>query len=156
MATYERILAVKLADLGDLLTVTPALQALRAAHPSARIDLLVPPSSSGLLKGAGYIDRILTIDKFPFDNLRSLVDLKRLAQTARFLAGLRLARYDALVLFHHFTSQWGTLKFAALAYGSGASARAGLDNGRGAFLNLRVPDEGFGAMHEANYWLRVV
>ena len=46
MPTYERILAVKLADLGDLLTVTPALQALRAAHPGARIDLLAPPSSA--------------------------------------------------------------------------------------------------------------
>jgi ADP-heptose:LPS heptosyltransferase len=28
----RRILAVKLADLGDLLTITPALQALRAAQ----------------------------------------------------------------------------------------------------------------------------
>ena len=64
---FKRILAVKLADLGDLLAVTPALQALRAAHPSARIDLLVPPSSAGLLRGAPYLDRILTFNKFAFD-----------------------------------------------------------------------------------------
>src|SRR5207248_6838535 len=83
------------------------------------------------------------------------LDLARLVGTARFLAGLRLARYDALLLFHHFTTRWGSVKFAALAYASGAPVRAGLDNGRGRFLNLRVPDRGFGAMHEADYWLQV-
>src|SRR5437762_8929809 len=88
---YKHILAVKLADLGDLLTVTPALQALRASYPAARIDLLVPPSSESLLRGAPYIDRILAFDKFPFDRKRGLLSPQRLALTARFLAGLRLA-----------------------------------------------------------------
>src|SRR4051812_39854642 len=138
MATYKRILAVKLADLGDLLTVTPALQALRSAHPSARIDLLVPPSSASLLEGAGYIDRILTFDKFPFDRKRGLLSIQRLAATTRFMLSLRLARYDAMILFHHFATRWGTFKFAAVALASGAKVRAGLDNGRGWFLNLSV------------------
>src|SRR3954469_22663356 len=97
--SYNRILAVKLADLGDLLTITPALQALRAAYPAAQIDLLVPPSSESLLKGATYIDRILAFDKFPFDRKRGLLDVNRLANTARFLTELRLSRYDALILF---------------------------------------------------------
>lgn len=153
--SYRRILAVKLADLGDLLTVTPALQALRAAHPTARIDLLVPPSSAGLLKGSDYIDSILTFDKFPFDRKRGLLSISRLLQTARFLVELRLSRYDAIVLFHHFATRWGTFKFAAVSYASGAKVRAGLDNGRGYFLNLRLPDEGFGAMHEVDYWLNL-
>jgi heptosyltransferase-2 len=39
---------------------------------------------------------------------------------------------------------------------AGARMRVGLDNGRGYFLNLRAPDLGFGAMHEVDYWLRVV
>jgi heptosyltransferase-2 len=38
---------------------------------------------------------------------------------------------------------------------SGAKVRAGIDNGRGRFLTLRAPDRGFGAMHEAGYWLSV-
>ena len=146
---------VKLADLGDLLTITPALQALRAARPEARIDLLVPPSSAGLLRGAVYVDRIITFDKFPFDQGAGLLDAGRLLDTSLFLARMRLSRYNALLLFHHFTTRWGTLKFAALAYASGARARAGLDNGRGRYLNLRVPDRGFGAVHEADYWLQV-
>lgn len=153
--SYNRILAVKLADLGDLLTVTPALQALRAAHPSARIDLLAPPSSASLLRGAPYIDHIIAFDKFPFDRKRGLLDPARLFNTARFLVDLRLSRYDAIVLFHHFATRWGTFKFAAVAYATGAKVRAGLDNGRGGFLNLSMPDEGFGAMHEADYWLEL-
>lgn len=152
---YNRILAVKLADLGDLLAVTPALQALRAAHPSASIDLLTPPSSAHLLEGAPFIDKVLTFDKFAFDSLSGLLNLGSLLRTLRFLSRLRLSRYDALAIFHHFTGRWGTIKFAALSIASGAGARAGLDNGRGQFLNLKVPDRGFGIMHEADYWLRI-
>jgi len=153
--SFRRILAVKLADLGDLLTITPALQALRAAHPSARIDLLTPPSSARLLQDAAYLDRVLTFDKFAFDSIRGILNVKGVVNTLRFLAQLRVARYDALVLFHHFTTRWGTLKFAALSLAAGARVRAGLDNGRGWFLTYRVVDEGFGAMHEADYWLKV-
>lgn len=152
---FKRILAVKLADLGDLLTITPALQALRAAHPSARIDLLVPPRSADLLKHASYIDRIVTFDKFAFDSLRGLFDIRGVVKTVAFLARLRAARYDGMAIFHHYTSRWGTLKFAVLALASGSRARAGIDNGRGRFLTVRVPDEGFGAVHEAEYWLSV-
>jgi heptosyltransferase-2 len=151
----QRILAVKLADLGDLLTITPSLQALRAAHPDARIDLLVPPSSAHLLKGSPFLDEIVTFDKFAFDNLRGLLDVRSLASTLRFLLKLRAKRYDTLVLFHHFTTRWGTVKFAALSLASGARTRAGLDNGRGSFLTQRASDQGFGVKHEADYWLDV-
>ncbi len=34
---------------------------------------------------------------------------------------------------------------------TGAKWRVGLDNGHGRFLNVRVQDNGFGAMHEAEY-----
>lgn len=152
---YKRILAVKLADLGDLLTTTPALQALRAAHPSAHIDLLVPPRSANLLKNAPFIDRIVTFDKFAFDSLRGLLDIGGIVKTFAFLARLRASHYDAIAIFHHYTSRWGTLKFRVLALASGSRVRAGIDNGRGSFLTHRVEDGGFGAMHEAEYWLNV-
>src|SRR5437762_11507101 len=117
---YKHILAVKLADLGDLLTITPALQALRSAYPSARIDLLVPPSSESLLRGATHIDRILAFDKFPFDSKRGLLNFQRLMSTARFLAGLRMSRYDALVLFHHLATRWRASESAGAAAGTRA------------------------------------
>ncbi len=152
---FRRILAVKLADLGDLLAVTPALQAIRAAHPSARIDLLVPPSSAELLRGSPFLDRIVTFDKFAFDSLRGLLDPRSVARSLLFLLKLRGTGYDTVVIFHHFTTRWGALKFGMLSIASGARIRAGLDNGRGRFLNRKASDSGFGAMHEVDYWLQV-
>lgn len=153
--SYRRILAVKQADLGDLLAVTPALQALREAHPAARIDLLVPPSSADLLDGAPFLDRIITYNKYIFDSLRGLLSPSGVLSALRLLARLRMERYDALALFHHFATRWGSIKFRALALAVGAPVIAGLDNGRGGFLTLHALDRGFGAAHEVEYWLAV-
>src|SRR5205823_900144 len=54
-----------------------------------------------------------------------------------------------------YTLRFGALKFAAVALASRAPLRAGVDNGRGWFLSRRVADRGFGAQHEAEYWLDV-
>ncbi|MFN8371628.1 MAG: WecB/TagA/CpsF family glycosyltransferase [Anaerolineae bacterium] len=64
--------------------------------------------------------------------------------------------YDAVIFFHHFTLKLGTPKFAFIAWASGAKRRIGLDNGNGWFLTERVEDKGFGAKHQAQYWLDVV
>lgn len=151
----RRILAVKLADLGDLLTITPAMQALREAHPRARIDLLAPPSSAHLLQGAPYLDNIVTFDKFPFDTIRGSLDPAQFLNSIRFFRDLRAARYDAILFFHHFPTRWGAFKFGLVSLVSGAAIRVGLDNGRGSFLNIRAADRGFGEAHEADYWLEV-
>lgn len=150
----RRILVVKLADLGDLLTATPALRALRLTFPAARIDALVTPGSASVLSGSDAVDQLIPFDKFVFDRpARALPALPRaLALAAR----LRANRYDALVLLHHLTTLYGTAKYAALALASRAPLRVGLDNGRGLFLTHRVPDAGFGARHEVEYWLAVV
>jgi lipopolysaccharide heptosyltransferase II len=150
-----RILCVKLADIGDVLLCTPAIRALRARHPGARIDLLTPPSSAAVLRRAPEIDEVIVFNKFPFDTLGSLFDLQVVAGALRFLYSLSRRRYDAILLFHHYTLRFGALKFAAVALASRAPIRAGLDNGRGWFLTHRVADEGFGALHEADYWLAV-
>ncbi len=154
-AHFKHILAIKLADLGDLLAVTPALQALRAAQPHARIDLLVPPGSAKLLRGASFIDKIITFDKFAFDTLGGLLDLPSLIRTTRFLISLRRAGYDAVIIFHHFTLRFGIIKFHTLSFATGAGTVAGLDNGQVRFLTRHAPDRGFGAMHEVEYWLQV-
>ena len=134
-AAPERILVIKRGDLGDLLLATPALRALREARPDARVDLLAPPLAGAVVRGTGLVDRHLRL---------------RLPPPVRWLG------YDACVVLEHLTTRSGTLKYAALAVASGAPRRYGLDNGRGWFLTDRVPDPGFGAAHEADYWLRVV
>ena len=146
------ILVVKLATIGDLLLATPALRALRETYPRARIDLLVTPASAGLLDGWEAIDRVIVLDKYLFDYpqqlLRHPANLKRLQPLWRELRG---GHYDAVILMHHLTLFFGRLKHQLLMRATGARWRVGLDNGHGWFLNVRVKDDGFGAMHEAEY-----
>ncbi len=151
-----RILVIKMAGIGDLLLATPALRALRESYPQAQIDLLVTPASAGLLNGWEALNRVIVLDKYLFDypqqmlkNPRSLLQLRTLWQD------LHNTHYDAVLLLHHLTLPFGRLKYALLLRGTGAKYRVGLDNGHGRFLNVRVKDEGFGAMHEVDYNLAV-
>ena len=151
----ERILVVKLATLGDMLTATPALRALRASFPRAHIGVLATPGSAAVLRGLDSVDEVITFDKFAFD--RPLDAMLGVPAALRFASALRAGNWDTLVLLHHLTTRFGVAKYAALCLGSGARTRVGLDNGRGWwFLSARARDDGFGARHEADYWLEVV
>ena len=57
-----RILAIKLADLGDVLTITPALRALRETFPGSTIDLLTAPAGVAALSGSSLVDDIISFD----------------------------------------------------------------------------------------------
>ena len=150
------ILVVKLATIGDLLLATPSLRALRETYPHARIDLLVTPASAGLLDDWEVIDRVIVLDKYLFDYpqqlLKNPINLLRLRPLWH---DLRDGNYDAVLLLHHLTLFYGRLKHQILMRATGAKWRIGLDNGHGWFLNVRVKDHGFGAMHEADYNLEV-
>jgi lipopolysaccharide heptosyltransferase II len=150
-----RILAVKLADIGDLLLVTPALRALRQRYPFATVDALVTPGSAPALENLPLVDAILTFDKFEYDRPLQALRVRRLWELVGFARGLRARHYDTLILFHHLSLPFGALKHAFLALATGAACRIGLDNGRGWFLTHRVPDQGFGVKHELDYFLEL-
>ncbi len=150
------ILVIKLAGIGDLLLATPALRALRETYPQARIDLLVTPDSADLLNDWDVINRVIVLDKYLFDHaLQMLKNPRNLRQLVPLWQDLRSGDYDAVLLLHHLTLPFGRLKHQLLMRATGAKWRAGLDNGHGWFLNVRVKDAGFGAMHEAEYNLAV-
>ncbi|MBZ0303439.1 MAG: hypothetical protein K8J31_27095, partial [Anaerolineae bacterium] len=145
-----RILLVQLADIGDLILTTPALHALREAQPDAHLTLLTTTHSAPVVEGAGLVDTIVTLDQTAFDRATAALrpgNLRRL---------FGLGRCDVVVYFHHFTLRAGTLKYALIALATGATRRIGLDNGHGWFLTERLPDGGFGAKHQAQYWLDLV
>jgi ADP-heptose:LPS heptosyltransferase len=151
-----RILVVKLASLGDLLLATPALRALRQRYPAARLDVLTTVGAAPLLRDSPLVDTIYTLNKYAFDE--PLAGIRRLdAMRAALALGsqLRSSRYDAALLLHHLTLPFGRLKYRALLQVIGARCTAGLDNGWGHYLDLRVPDLGFGWRHEAEYNLAV-
>lgn len=150
-----KVLAVKLGDLGDVLLATPALRALREARPEAHVTALVTPHGAAVLAGSDMVDEVLAFPKGLFDAPWSMARPDALKLAGELFAELRRRHFDAVLLFHHLTTLFGTAKHAALCWATGAPVRAGLDNGRGVFLTHRVRDEGFGAYHEAEYWLKV-
>ena len=157
---HARILVVKAAGLGDLLLALPAIRALRQTYPQARIDLLCAPPGAALVRESPLIDHVWTVDKTRFDSphasFGALLGAPRQALALGGLAlRLRQARYDAVLLLHHLTLPFGRVKYRLLLAAARPVLAAGLDNGHGAFLDLRVPDAGFGARHEAAYCLDV-
>lgn len=159
-APVKRILAVKLADLGDALLIVPALRALKQAYPAAKLDVLTTATGRGGLEGLPYIDELLVFDKYLFDNPRQALKPRNLGQAVRFMAGLRFKHYDTIIFFHHFSLKFGILKFSALAQATGAPRRVGLHNGArlANFLTVRVTDKGFGGagLTERAYWQQLV
>ncbi|MCY3781973.1 MAG: WecB/TagA/CpsF family glycosyltransferase [Chloroflexi bacterium] len=146
----DRFLLVQLADIGDLVLTTPAMAALREAHPSATIHLLAAEHALPCLPG-GLVDAIIPFrsGKNASRALFSRSNLPVLQELWRF-------RYDAVVFFHHFTKRAGVLKFWLIAKASGARRLVGLQNHNVKFLTDTTADHGFGGEHQAQYWLNLV
>lgn len=150
----ERILAIKLADLGDVLNVTPALRALRKTFPHAQLDILLNPHTTALLEHSGLVDEILVFPKTRFEGLSPLRP-DAWKPLAGYMHMLRNRRYDTVVDFHHLTTALGRAKQRALIGATGAGVTVGLDNGRGGWFTHPVLDHGFGALAEVEYWLEL-
>jgi lipopolysaccharide heptosyltransferase I len=107
-APDQRFLVVRLGSLGDLVHTIPAVAAMRASFPLARIDWVVERKWSALLDMVAVVDGVIPVDR-TFSGL--------MACTRR----LRTARYGCSVDFQ------GLYKSAVLARLSGASRRIGFD-----------------------------
>src|ERR687885_577929 len=154
MPPPHRVVVVKLASLGDLLKITPALRALRTSLPTAHLGVLTTPGSAPALRGLDTFDEVILFDKFAFD--RPADAIHGLPGALGLARELRRGGWDTVVLLHHLTTRFGIAKYAALTLGSGATRRVGLDNGRGRwFLTRSAADHGFGWQHEVDYWLDV-
>ncbi|MCD6291778.1 MAG: glycosyltransferase family 9 protein [Anaerolineae bacterium] len=156
MGALQRILAVKLADMGDALLCTPALRALRRTYPHARLDVLATPHTVPLIEHTGLADRVIPFPKHVYDNPHSIWRPDRWLALGRLYAMLRLSHYDAVALFHHLSTWYGAFKWQLLVAATRAPLVAGLDNGRGqGWLTRPVRDLGFGKRHEVEYALAV-
>ncbi len=158
LPTNAKILVVKLADLGDVLTATPALRALRHRYPHAEIDVLLTRHTVAALEHSPLVDNLIPSDNFRFFALRDALKPVLAAEVWHTLRQIRQKKYDAVVILHHLTTRAGAAKYAAIARAGRAKIVAGLrpPGNRGRFLSHTVPDDGFGVRHEIDYWLAVV
>ena len=150
--TPQRILAIKLADLGDVLNITPALRALRQTFPEAQLDVLLNPHTVDLLEDSPLVDEVIRFSKTNFEGLDAVRPAAWLP-LARYMRQLRSRNYDTVINFHHLTTSMGRAKQRALISATGARTTVGLDNGHGGWLTHPVRDQGFGAKPEVAYWL---
>ncbi len=132
------ILIIRLGALGDLVHALPAVAAIRAAWPDARIDWLVDGRYAALLELVPVIDRTIIMGGR---------DGKPLLPVIR---ALRRERYDLAVDFQ------GLLKSAVLARLAGARETAGFIPGQlreplaGLFYTRRVPADDSGHVVRKN------
>ncbi len=128
---WERILVVRQDErLGNLILITPFLQALDHIWPNARLAVLVSKRFASLLEGNPHVDEIISFDK------RQL--LRNPLRCIAFFIMLRRRRFD-------FAIDCGpvdglSLNNALLTYLSGAPVRLGYLRGESdLFLNMLVP-----------------
>ena len=107
-AKAPKFLVVRIDGIGDLICITPFLEALRRHFPSARIDVMANEYNVDALLGNPNVDH-LYVDYRTRDRLsnrrRPLQPLRRLAQLAR----LRRVGYDYAIAAH-FGEQRRALK----------------------------------------------
>ena len=83
--TPRNVLAIKLRYLGDVLLATPALHALKAAYPTARLSVLVNRGTDAVLRGNEDVDEIIPLDR------------GSLYEQTRFVWQMRRRRFDTVV-----------------------------------------------------------
>jgi lipopolysaccharide heptosyltransferase I len=107
-ADAERLLVVRLSALGDLVHTLPAIPALRAGFPGARLDWVVDQRWAPLLGLAEGIDEVVHLERSAAGFLRCVRQLRR-------------GRYSRAIDFQ------GVYRSAALTWMSGAPRRFGRD-----------------------------
>ncbi len=121
-SALRSLLLMRPDHLGDLLFLTPALHALRAALPATRITVLVGPWGAPVLQGNPDVDVLETCPYPGFERQAKggpLAPYRLLLHQAR---ALRSRRYDAAVILR-FDHWWG----AWLAAAAGVPRRIGYD-----------------------------
>ncbi|WP_054691135.1 glycosyltransferase family 9 protein [Desulfosarcina cetonica] len=134
------ILIVKLSAIGDVIHTLPALNAIRARYPQARITWLVEAAAADLVLGHLALDRVIVSHRKRW--LRELRTPRRrqaLTEMRRFWHDLRDTSYDIIIDFQ------ALLKSGLLVWLARGRRKIGFDKGMQhqehsyLLLNERVP-----------------
>lgn len=112
----HRILIIRTDFLGDVVLTLPAVHAIHQAYPEATIDMIVLPSTAGILAGQPGINRVIPCA--PHDWLIKGLLPPQNRQIAEFVQQLRNEHYDLAI---SVCGDWGSI----IAMLSGAKRRVG-------------------------------
>ena len=139
---FSRILVLKFAALGDTILLLPTIEAIKRAHPSSHLTMMVTPINAEAIERAAGVDEVIRIDA------RTLLDPLR---AWAFVRELRKHRYTLALDFE----QWAYLS-SLLLYLSGASTRVGFKvRGLKRHLLFTESVEYDTDLHEAEHFRRI-
>jgi ADP-heptose:LPS heptosyltransferase len=114
LVAARRVLVVRADNIGDVVTTTPALRALRAAAPAARIDLLASPVGAAVAPMVPDLDGVLAVPA-SWQQLPGAAEVDAGTERA-LLERLTAARYDVLLVLTSFSqSPWPVAHLGLLA-----------------------------------------
>ncbi len=145
-----KILAIRLARLGDVILLFPALGLLKAAFPDARVTFLTGHRCAPLAELCPHIDEVIPVDRVA---MRDGSAVKTIREMIGLVRDIRQRRFDLVVDFHSFRET------NLLAWFSGASLRFGLKRYKKAYLKFcfnRPPVLEDKSLHVAAMFRRVV
>ncbi len=122
---FQKILILRLSAVGDVVNVLPALRALRAAYPSARIAWLVEDRAKDILTDNPDLDEIFVFPRKKWQKgIKNPIRLpSTLFEAFRFFRNLRRGRFDLALDFQ------GNLKSGLMVMFSGGRVKLGFDAG---------------------------
>jgi lipopolysaccharide heptosyltransferase II len=95
----ERILAIRLDNMGDVLMTSPALRALKSLHRNVHLTLLTSSVGAEIARFIPSVDEVLTFDApwVKHKNVRKHQELSSIIER------LQAEKYDAAVIFNTFS-----------------------------------------------------
>ncbi|HYC78811.1 MAG TPA: glycosyltransferase family 9 protein, partial [Planctomycetota bacterium] len=96
--TFRNIVVVRLSAFGDVVLALPALAALRAAFPEARISWIVEDRCAALLRGHPHLDEVIEIPRATWARGSALRrGLRATAALLRLAVAVKKRRFDLAV-----------------------------------------------------------
>ena len=99
MKQVRNILAIRFARLGDVILLLPALSAIKASLPHARLTLLTGHRCAPIGEMCPAVDEVICVDRLAMRDgsvWRAMRDVKQLA------ADIRKREFDTVIDFHSF------------------------------------------------------
>ncbi len=151
----KKVLVVNLGGIGDLLLSTPALRALKKAYPLASVSFLGVSRTCEVARSIKYFDRVIPFEFY--DEEKRTFFFGRFSSLFKFLSGLRSEGFELAINMRTIVSLSSAFKMAFLFFMVGAPYRLGRNTeGRGFFLNLKIPESDEGDRLEMEYDLETI